>query len=170
MGNGHASLLLLWKRKNDLHRISVLPHPVDFQYRHHTISSSNHLFNNWKETFRASSQFVKKYYLHPRDLPHNKNKSRVADLVERKLRSREHNSFKTIITQRTEVCLGNGFKHGLIIKDIAAVHRVPQPDPANTNFISVSHLINSHKFMASWLYRELGFSSNKNWDLGGFSI
>ena len=82
-------------------------------------------------------------------MPRNKNKSRVADLVERKLRSREHNSFKTIITQRTEVYPGNGFKHGLITNGIAAVHCVPQPDPANTNFISVSHLINSHKFMAS---------------------
>jgi hypothetical protein len=50
---------------------------------------------------------------------------------------------------KAEVCPGNGFKHGLIIKGIAAVHRVPQPDPANTNFISVLHLINSHKFMAS---------------------
>ena len=57
-----------------------------------------------------------------------------------------------------------GRKHGLTKYDRATPSRVKK-----TN-ITVTHLKHTHKFVASWLYRELGFSSNNNLDLGGFSV
>ena len=47
------------------------------------------------------------------------------------------NAFEIELPAKKYVSPGNSFKHGLITKGIASVHHVPQPNPANANFISV---------------------------------
>jgi len=85
--------------------------------------------------------------------------------VRENLKIEKHNKLQSLhfIKNLKMFSLEHSLKHGTKY-DRAA------PGGVQKTNITVTHLKYAHKFVASWLYRELGFSSNNNLDLGGFSV